>query len=106
MTSVSLQFTILMIQSFRHKGLRLLWEKGDNSKLPSDQTSRIERMLDVIDSTQSVPEDFGAFQNWGIHKLSGDLKDFWSLKVIKITGSYLNLTVSMLMNLTISIIIN
>ena len=72
-----------MIQSFRHKGLRLLWEKGDSSKLPSDLISRIERMLEVIDSTQKVPEDFGAYQNWGIHKLSGDLKDFWSVKVNK-----------------------
>ena len=72
-----------MIQSFKHKGLKLLWEQGNNSKLPADQTSRIERMLDIIDSAQQVPEDFGAFQNWNIHKLSGELKDCWSIKVNK-----------------------
>jgi len=72
-----------MIQGFKHKGLRLLWEQGNGSKLPADQISRIERMLDVIDSVQQVPEDFGAYQNWNIHKLSGDLKDYWSIKVNK-----------------------
>lgn len=72
-----------MVQSFKHKGLKLLWEQENASKLPADQVSRIERMLVVIDSAQQVPEDFGAFQNWNIHKLSGDLKDFWSIKVNK-----------------------
>ncbi len=72
-----------MIQSFRHKGLKLLWEQENASKLPADQISRIERMLVIIDSAQQIPEDFGAFQNWNIHKLSGDLKDFWSIKVNK-----------------------
>jgi len=72
-----------MIKSIKHKGLQLLWENGDTSKLPADQIGRIERMLDVIDSVQQVPEDFGAYQNWNIHKLSGELKDYWSVKVNK-----------------------
>ncbi len=72
-----------MIQSFKHKGLKLLWEQGISSKLPADQISRIERMLEIIDTVQQVPEDFGAYQNWNIHKLSGELKDFWSIKVNK-----------------------
>ena len=72
-----------MIQSFRHKGLRLLWEQNDGSKLQADLINRIERMLDVIDSATQVPEDFSAYQNWNIHRLTGDLKDFWSIKVNK-----------------------
>jgi len=72
-----------MIKSFKHKGLKLLWEEGKTSKLPADQIRRIEMMLEVVDSAQEVPEDFGAFQNWNIHKLSGDLKDYWSIKVNK-----------------------
>lgn len=40
-------------------------------------------MLDVINSSQQVPEDFGAYQNWNIHKLSGELKEYWSIKVNK-----------------------
>ena len=72
-----------MIKTIRHRGLRLLWEDGNNSKLPADLAKRIEIMLEVIDSAQQVPQDFAAFKNWDLHKLSGDLKDFWSLKVNK-----------------------
>lgn len=72
-----------MIKSFKHKGLRLLWEEGKTSKLPAALVARIERMLEIIDSASQVPEDFGAFPNWNIHKLSGDLKDYWSVKVNK-----------------------
>lgn len=72
-----------MIKTIKHKGLRLLWEGGKSNKLPADLVSRIERMLDVIDSANEVPQDFGAFQNWNIHKLTGELKDYWSIKVNK-----------------------
>jgi proteic killer suppression protein len=72
-----------MIQGFKHKGLKLLWEQNNSSKLPAELINRIERMLDVIDSAQHVPEDFGAYQNWNIHKLSGDLIEYWSIKVNK-----------------------
>ncbi len=40
-------------------------------------------MLEVIDSVSEVPQDFGAFKNWPPHKLTGEYKDFWSLKVNK-----------------------
>ena len=72
-----------MIKSIRHKGLRLLWEHGNGSKLPADQVSRIERMLEVIDSAGRVPQDFEAFKNWNTHKLAGDYKEFWSVKINK-----------------------
>ena len=51
--------------------------------MPADQVARIEIMLEVIDSANQVPQDFEAFKNWHPHKLSGDYKDFWSLKVNK-----------------------
>ncbi len=72
-----------MIQSFKHKGLRVLWQQGNNSKLPADQIGRIERMLEIIDAAQAVSEDFEAFPNWNIHKLAGELKAYWSIKVNK-----------------------
>lgn len=36
-----------------------------------------------IDSATEVPDDFGAFSNWNIHRLSGNMKDYWSIKVNK-----------------------
>lgn len=50
-----------MIKSIQHKGLRLLWEQGNGSKLPPDLLARIEIMMEVIDSANQVPDDFEAF---------------------------------------------
>jgi toxin HigB-1 len=72
-----------MIKSIRHKGLRLLWEQGNSNKIPADLVTRIEIILEVIDSANQLPQDFESFKNWNPHKLSGNLKDFWSLKVNK-----------------------
>lgn len=70
-----------MIKSFKHKALRLFWETGKAGKLPADQFNRIRQMLEVIDSAQSVPNDFEFFRSWKIHPLKGTLKGYWSLTV-------------------------
>jgi toxin HigB-1 len=49
--------------------------------LPSEQVSKIRRILDAIDSARIVPQDFEPFRHWRIHPLKGDLKGFWSLDV-------------------------
>ena len=70
-----------MVKSFKHKGLRLLWQTGKSNKLPADQLNKIKQMLEVIDSSQSVPQDFEFFISWRIHPLKGSLKGYWSLTV-------------------------
>ena len=61
----------------------MLWEQGNGAKLPSDQLLRIEIMLEAIDSATTIPQDFEAFKNWNVHKLTGNYREFWSLKVNK-----------------------
>jgi proteic killer suppression protein len=68
-----------MILSISHKGLRLYYEEGNNSKLPSEYSRKIARILTSLDAVTSE-EDIVALGS-GIHKLSGDLSDFWSIKV-------------------------
>jgi len=51
-----------MINSFKHKGLKLLWEEEKTNKLPADHIRHIEMMLAVIDSAQEVPEDLVLFK--------------------------------------------
>jgi len=94
LSSITLHF---VIQNFKQRGLRLLWEKGDGSKLPADQINRIERMLEVIDAAQQLPQDFEVYKNWHLHKLSGDWKGFWAIKVVVITGLFFVLRDKMLM---------
>lgn len=72
-----------MIVSIRHKGLRLYYEEGKTSKLPADQLAKITRILTALNAVSS--EDDIRELGTGIHKLTGDLKDFWS---IKITANY------------------
>ena len=52
-----------MINSFKHKGLKSYWTKGDESKLPSSGLSKIRRILDAIDNANLVPQDFEPFMN-------------------------------------------
>lgn len=70
-----------MIKTFKHEGLKLLWQTNKSNKLPADQLSRIKQMLEVIDSSQFVPQDFEFFVSWRIHPLKGNLKGMWSLTV-------------------------
>ena len=68
-----------MILSINHKGLRLYYEDGNGSKLSSEYLKKIARILTSLDAVTS--EDDIIALGSGIHKLSGDLSDFWSIKV-------------------------
>jgi proteic killer suppression protein len=68
-----------MIQTITHKGLRLLFEKGNGSKLPAEYVTRIAMILDALDAVTS--EDDIKQLGMGIHKLTGNMAGFWSMKV-------------------------
>ena len=72
-------YKFVMIISIVHKGLRLYYEDGNASKLPSEFLKKIARILTSLDAVSSE-EDILALGS-GINKLSGDLSDFWSIKV-------------------------
>jgi proteic killer suppression protein len=74
-----------MIKSINHKGLKLLWTKGDGSKLPPEQLHRIKKVLNLINYLEDVPKDLEPVKNLRPHLLKGDLKDFWSLDI---SGNY------------------
>lgn len=70
-----------MIDGFRHKGLKLFYEKGDSSKLQPQHINKIRLILTRLDAATS-PEMLNE-PGYNLHKLSGDLSDFWSIKVDK-----------------------
>lgn len=72
-----------MIESIQHKGLRLLWEKDDVSKLPAVQINKIRMILTLLDGATDV-QDMN-FPGSSLHSLKGDLVGFWSVKV---NGNY------------------
>ncbi|RJP25815.1 MAG: peptidase [Candidatus Omnitrophota bacterium] len=73
-----------MIRSFRHKGLRRLYEKGDTKDLPAGVIVKIENMLGVIDQAKKI-EEIGLFPGWRLHNLKGGHEGSWSLTV---TGNW------------------
>lgn len=68
-----------MIVSFRHKGLKRLFEDGDGSGVSPQYVERIENILGLLDSAQKV-EDMD-LPSLRLHPLTGKLKGFWSVTV-------------------------
>ena len=73
-----------MIDSIAHKGLRLLWEKNDPSRLPPEQIEKIRRILSALNTAKTL-EPIRMIPGYKLHPLSGDLKGFWAVSV---TGNY------------------
>ena len=68
-----------MIRRFRHKGLKLLFEKGDRRKVQSDYADKIERILARLEEASEVGNmDLPGFR---LHPLKGDFAGFWSVTV-------------------------
>ncbi len=68
-----------MIVGFRHKGLKLLFEKGDRRRVPPDFVARVERLLARLEEASEVGNmDLPGFR---LHPLKGDLAGFWSVAV-------------------------
>ncbi len=68
-----------MIENFRHRGLKRLYEHGDRSRLRSDIADKAELYLSVLDTAETLEElDIIGF---GFHALRGNLKGFYSVYV-------------------------
>jgi proteic killer suppression protein len=68
-----------MIRTFRHKGLKLLFEKGDRRRVLPDHAAKIERILARLEEASEVGNmDLPGFR---LHPLKGDLTGFWSVTV-------------------------
>ena len=68
-----------MIASFRHKGLKLLYEKGDRRRVSSEYADKVERILARLDeATEPGNMDLPGFR---LHSLRGKLAGYWSVSV-------------------------
>jgi proteic killer suppression protein len=59
-----------VIASFRHRGLKRLYEQGDGSKVRADQLSRISDVLAHLDRAQA-PGDLD-LPGYRLHRLKGE----------------------------------
>jgi proteic killer suppression protein len=68
-----------MIRNLRHRGLRLLYERGDDSRLHASHRRKIARILQYLDRART-PRDVH-FPGLRLHPLTGPLSGCWSVTV-------------------------
>ncbi len=68
-----------MIVSFRHRGLKRLYERGDRSRVSPQLVDQAEDILGLLDLAKD-PEDMD-LPGYRLHRLRGDLRGFWSITV-------------------------
>ncbi len=68
-----------MIKSFRHRGLKRLYELGDASRVGADHRSRVRDVLFHLDQAQR-PGDLD-LPGYRLHPLKGALKGAWSVSI-------------------------
>jgi toxin HigB-1 len=68
-----------MIKSFRHKGLRLFFEKGSMAGIQAAHGPKLGAMLRRLNETNDAQGM--NLPGWGLHSLKGDLKGHWSVWV-------------------------
>ena len=68
-----------MIIALRHKALKLLYDKGDASKLPADHVSKITLILTRLDAVKK-PQEMN-YPGSDFHQLNGKFQEFYSVKV-------------------------
>jgi len=68
-----------MIKSFRHKGLRQLFQTGSASGVKATHAKRLRMQLAALDTAQTIDDmDIPGFR---LHPLQGDSRGRWSITV-------------------------
>jgi len=68
-----------MIRSFRHRGLRRLYEQDDRSRIGATLVDRVVEALGLLDVAAS-PKDL-RLPGYRLHPLRGNLKGHWSITI-------------------------
>jgi proteic killer suppression protein len=68
-----------MIRSFKHRGLKRLYERDDRIGIRPDLLETVERIMTVLD-TATAPQALD-IPRYRLHPMKGDLRGFWSITV-------------------------
>ncbi len=68
-----------MLRTFRHRGLKRLFQRDDASGVSADQLTRIEDVLAHLDVAMR-PTDLD-LPGYRLHRLRGQRKGFWSVTI-------------------------
>lgn len=68
-----------MIQSFRHKGLKRLYDEDDPRGVLQEHAEKLRDILARLDAA-GTPADLD-LPGFRLHPLKGELKDYWAVTV-------------------------
>lgn len=68
-----------MIKSFKHKGLKLFFEKNDCSGIQAKHRNKLRMQLVALDTAKTI--DDMDLLGYNLHPLKGSRKDCWSIAV-------------------------
>ena len=68
-----------MIRSFKHRGLKRLYEEGEGRGIRPDLIEDVEDILARLDRAET-PQAMN-LPGYRLHALKGDLRGFWSVTV-------------------------
>ena len=68
-----------MIKSFKHKGLKKLFTKGDSTGVMQAHLPKLRNILARLDSANTIQDI--SFPGSNLHQLTGKLAGQWSIKV-------------------------
>ncbi len=74
----------MRLTTFRHKGLKKLYAEDNAKGVPPAMADKLRKLLFALESATDL-EQLNRFPGWKLHRLKGDLNEWWSLTV---TGNW------------------
>lgn len=68
-----------MIKSFKHPGIERFFKTGSKKGIQPMHAAKLANQLQLLDFAKSAMDM--NMPGWGMHKLTGELKGHWSVKV-------------------------
>ena len=68
-----------MIESFRHKGLKQLFQDDNARGVNAERVRKIKQILAVLHAAETI--EALRLPTFGLHPLKGDLKGFWAVTI-------------------------
>ncbi len=90
MLRIKLQW-LIMIKTFKHKGLKLFFDSGKTSGIQAKQAKKLRLQLAALDTAIAI--DDMNLPGYKLHELKGDKKGIWSIAVNgnwRITFEFIN----------------
>ena len=68
-----------MVRSFKHRGLRRLYERGDRSRINPNYVGKVELILADLDASETL--EHMRRPGYRLHELKGEMKGLYAVEV-------------------------